>query len=390
MSATRLHPVFGSAPGPRLANRLARPGGSATGQGCRPQLGPGAVGDDGGDAAAPHDCGAAAQPVSAEQARIHRRRDALARGLTDDQIRRMCSGGRWRRLRRGVYSEEAVYAGLDAVARHRVLAAAVLPDMAADAVVSHQSAAAIYGAPIWAAPMDRLCVTRNRRNGGRIKPDLKVHCAPIDTVAEVGGLLLSTPARTIVDLGRTVSFESAVVAGDWLAREYGVTAADLEAELAAAGRRRGIDRARQVVRFLNPHSESVGESRSRVMLRELGLPIPQSQGDVFTAEGRFLGRVDFYFGDTGIVGEFDGRARYGRRIHPGHDPADAAAAERRREDALRGTGFHVIRWTWDELPTDAVTARFRAALARIGRQRPQGHIRRSSLPEPTPLLIRSR
>ncbi|WP_245717872.1 endonuclease domain-containing protein [Nocardia miyunensis] len=387
MSAATLHPVFGSASGPRLANRLVHPGGLSASPGCGPDSGPVPLG---GDVAAPHDCAAGQPcPASADQARIHRRRDALARGVTDDQIRRMCAGGRWRRLRRGVYSEEAAYAELDVLARHRILAAAVLPDMAADAVVSHQSAAAIYGAPIWAAPMDRLCVTRNRRNGGRIKPDLKVHCAPIDSVAEVGGLLLSTPARTIVDLGRTVPFESAVVAGDWLAREYGVTAADLDVELEAANRRRGIDRARLVAKFLNPHSESVGESRSRVMLRELGLPIPRSQGDVFTAEGRFLGRVDFYFGDTGVVGEFDGRTRYGRRTQPGHDPADTAAAERRREDALRSAGFHVIRWTWDELPTDAVTARFRVALARVGRQRPQGHIRQSSLPEPRPLMIRS-
>ncbi|MQY20787.1 endonuclease domain-containing protein [Nocardia macrotermitis] len=388
MSATGLHPVFGSASGPRIAHRLAHAGGLSD---CRAALGAAASGDV-RDVDIPPDDDTVAEPESVravESARIHRRRDALARGVTDDQIRRMCAGGRWRRLRRGVYSEEAIYAELDAVARHRMLAAAVLPEMAADAVVSHQSAAAIYGAPIWAAPMDRLCVTRNRSNGGRIKPDLKVHCTPIDAVAEVDGLLLSTPARTILDLGRTVSFESAVVAGDWLAREYGVTTTDLEVELTAANRRRGIERARQVVKFLNPRSESVGESRSRVMLRDLGLPIPQSQGDVFTAEGRFLGRVDFYFGDTGVVGEFDGRTRYGRRAHPGYDPVDTAAAERRREDALRNTGFHVIRWVWDELPTDAVFGRFRVALARVGRQRPQGHIRPSSLPEPSPLLIRS-
>ncbi|MBB5911651.1 hypothetical protein BJY24_000518 [Nocardia transvalensis] len=317
---------------------------------------------------------------------IHRRRVAVRHGVSDAEIRRRCSGGRWLRLRRGSYADEAAFAGLDAVARHRVLADAVLPELSAEAILSHQSAAVVYGAPVWVALLDRVDVTRNRRNGGRIRPGTKVHCAPVETVAELDGFVLTTPARTIVDLARTVPFEAAVVAGDALAREYGVTPGDLAVELEAAKRRHGIAAARRVVGFLDPHSESAGESRSRVMLRRLDLPRPRCQGDVY-GDGRLLGRVDFFFGDTGVVGEFDGRVKYGRLLRPGEQPGDAVFAEKKREDALRATGLQVVRWTWDEIPTDEVATRLRAALTRARRSRPDAVIRQAPLPEPKPLAL---
>ncbi|RDI49080.1 hypothetical protein [Nocardia mexicana] len=330
--------------------------------------------------------------VSAEDGcdntRIRRRKEIVRNGVTDGEIRRRCAGGQWRRVRRGAYTDEEAFAGLDAMARHRILADAVLPGLSADAILSHQSAAVMYGAPVWVALLRRVDVTRNRRNGGRIRPDVKVHCAPIDMVAELDGFVLTTPARTIVDLARTAPFEAAVVAGDALAREYGVVASDLAMELELAKRRHGMAAARRVVQFLDPHSESVGESRSRVMLRRLDLPMPQSQGDVYSGGGRMLGRVDFYYGETGVVGEFDGRIKYGRLLQPGEAPGDAVFAEKKREDALRSNGFQVVRWTWDELPTGEVATRLRAAHTRAQHIRPDGFICQAPLPKPKPLSLR--
>lgn len=73
--------------------------------------------------------------------------------------------------------------------------------------------------------------------------------------------------------------------GDAAVRRFGVDREDLEAELARAARRHGVDAARRVVRFLSGHSESVGESRSRVMLSRAGLPLPSQQGEVFEPGG---------------------------------------------------------------------------------------------------------
>lgn len=216
-------------------------------------------------------------------------------------------------------------------------------------MLSHQSAAVVYGLPLWKTPLDRVHLTRNRRGGGRITRRTTVHCAPIgEHMAVVDGHALTLPARTVIDLARTLPFEQAVVVGDAAVRRFGVGREDLEAELARAARRHGVDAARRVVRFLSGHSESVGESRSRVMLSRAGLPAPSQQGEVFEPGGRRIGRVDFHI-DGIVLGEFDGRVKYGRLLKPGQSPGDAVFAEKQREDALRDLGFQVVRWTWDDL-----------------------------------------
>ena len=323
---------------------------------------------------------------------VRRRREVIGHGISDDEIRRRCVGGQWLRLRRGAYAEGAAFAGLDTAARHRVLAEAMRPALSRDAIFSHQSAAAIYGVPVWGALLRQVAITRDRRHGGRIRSQLKVHCAPVDAVAEVDGFTLTTPARTIVDLARTVPFEAAVVAGDALARNYGVAPDTLARELQLARRRHGIADARRVVAFLDPHSESVGESRSRVMLRRLGMPIPRSQGEVHGRDGQLVGRVDFFFGRTGVVAEFDGPVAYGRVLRPGDHPATTTIAEKmttekKRDALLRDNGLQVVRWTSGELATDAVAPRLQAALARARAHRPDGYIRQARLPEPKPLRL---
>ena len=50
-----------------------------------------------------------------------------------------------------------------------------------------------------------------------------------------------------------------------------------------------------------------------------------------------------------VVGEFDGRMKYGRLLRPGQDPGEAVFEEKRREDAIRDEGWDVVRWTWPDL-----------------------------------------
>ena len=261
-----------------------------------------------------------------------RRQEALDRGYSDDEIRRLYTRGEWQRIGRGAYLSASMYSALSEEERHRFLIDSTVHAVSDDAVLSHQSAAVVYGLPLWKTPLDRVHITRNRRGGGRIKRRTTVHCAPIgERVAVVDGHSLTLPARTLIDLARTLPFEQAVVVGDAAVRRFGVSREDLDAELARAARRHGVDAARRVVRFLSGHSESVGESRSRVMLSRAGLPAPSQQGEVFEPGGRRIGRVDFHF-DGIVLGEFDGRVKYGRA-------AETRAIPRRRglrREATRG------------------------------------------------------
>ncbi|MFC9998160.1 hypothetical protein [Nocardia sp. NPDC127526] len=264
--------------------------------------------------------------------------------------------------------------------RHRLLIEALLPELADGSVVSHQSAAVLYGTTLWRVPLDRVCVTRNRRGGGRIRPHTKVFGSPLDSAAEVDGLLVTTPARTVVDLALTLPFDAAVVAGDALAGRFGLTAGELAEEVARAKFRHGIARAKHAVSFLDGRSRSAGESLSRIMIRRCGLPAPATQGTVLTPDGRFVDRADFYYENAGVVCQFDGPFRYGRLLRHGGDPAEAVHREQAHETHLRALGFQVVRWTWNDLSGDEAGRRLRAALTRGRRSSPDGRI------EPTPAI----
>jgi len=86
---------------------------------------------------------------------------------------------------------------------------------------------------------------------------------------------------------------------------------------------------------------------------------------VLTEDGVLLGRGDFGWEEQQVVGEFDGRVKYGRCLRPGQDPGDAVFEEKQREDAFRAEGWGVVRWTWGDLEVPAVVgARVRRALSR--------------------------
>ncbi len=66
-----------------------------------------------------------------------------------------------------------------------------------------------------------------------------------------------------------------------------------------------------------------------------------------------------------MLGEFDGRVKYGRLLRPRQDPGDVVFAEKRREDEMRDAGWGVVRWVWADLADpDRLGARVRRALQR--------------------------
>ncbi|MCZ2804151.1 hypothetical protein O2W18_03450 [Modestobacter sp. VKM Ac-2983] len=170
------------------------------------------------------------------------------------------------------------------------------------------------------------------------------------------GVLTTDVTRTVVDLARTLTFESAVVTADAALAVGSTTAAQLDDALQRMGGAPGTRRAARVIAFADRRSESVGESRSRVMLARAGLPPPDLQVEVRRRNGSLVGRSDFGWSSSRTLGEFDGRIKYGRLLRPGESAGDAIYREKLREDEMRDLGREVVRWTWAEIDEPGVVA----------------------------------
>jgi len=298
------------------------------------------------------------------------RRDALLAGWSDEELGRFARVGQWKRVRRGAYVDGQL--PTNTVARHALLVAATVGTLRRPAVVSHQSAAVLLGLPVWGAPLDRVHVTRRPPASSQTTGPLRCHVAQLrdDEVTSVGGLLVTDVARTSLDLARSLPFEAAVVTLDAALHEGMLPRELIENRLFDIAGTRGSRHASRVVRFADARSGSVGESRSRVVLHELGLAPSGLQFEITTATGAFVARTDFVWEEEGIVGEFDGRIKYGRLLRPGQEAGDAVFEEKRREDAIRDLDWEVARWTWGDLAVPSqIGARVERARTRGARRR---------------------
>ena len=312
------------------------------------------------------------QTLAATQGHVIFRPQALDAGYVDHEITRLRERGEWITVRRGAYMRRSVWDTLDDVGRHRARAHAVLRQLDAPAVASHVTAAVLSGLDVWDVDLTTVHVTRADVHSPRREAGVHHHVGPLpDSVLTEydGGIIATTDARTAIDVGRTVPFESGVVTADSaLARPHVKPDALLEA-LDEMRSWRGARTAGRVVAFADGRSESVGESRHRVQLWRIGLPAPQLQV-VVPGLGATDDRVDFYFEEFTTVGEFDGREKYSRFLRPGETTADAVWREKRREDRLRERGVQVVRPVWADLYRDDVVAqRYRRAFALARRRR---------------------
>lgn len=295
-----------------------------------------------------------------------RRSEAHARGVADGEIRRLLRTGVWTRLGAGVYIPSAHFDGADERRRHIYRVSAAMANVAKSTVVSHVSAATFHGLETWRIPLDDVHLTRDRTGGSCTVVGRVLHSSRFreDEVVDVHGIPVLAVARTIVDLAATVSFEDAVVVGDHALRNGLVGFEQLTHAVERMGQHPGRAKASRAVRFMSDRSDSVGESRSRVLMIADQLPLPLEQVDVCDAVGRWLARVDFLLPEHGVIGEFDGRIKYRRDGVAAADAEDVVFQEKLREDRLRHAGWVVVRWTWGDLTTpDAVATRIRAGIA---------------------------
>lgn len=251
------------------------------------------------------------------------------------------------RVRRGAYVDARAWANAKPSERHRLLVVSTVASMRTPPVLSHESAAALLGIPFVGAEPEKVHVAAGRAGGGRSSPGIQRHVVrPEPDITMVDGIAVTSPARTVVDLARSRSFVSGLVAVDHALRVGLVTRAGLETVLDAVAGQPGARRARAAIERADPRAESPGESVSRAQMYLLGVPIPELQRDFYDDDG-FIGRSDFWWVEERQIGEFDGRVKYQPQERSGGIPPEEVVwREKRREDRLRRRSNGVIRWVW--------------------------------------------
>jgi hypothetical protein len=281
-----------------------------------------------------------------------------ALGIRSGEVRGWVRDEEIVRVRRAAFVDAVAWAGATLDERYRLRVMAVMRSREALESASHHSAVALHRLPLWHVDRELVVVTADveestTTSGLRVTPLRR-----LVSTTDVEGLSALCLADAVVTAG-SVCVEAGVVAGDAGIHEGRCS---LEQVKESARRLRptlrGRARLRRVLANLDGRAESPGESRSRLVLSALGLPV-ESQVVVRDERGIVVARVDFMVVGRVVV-EFDGAVKYA-----GDGGSAALVAEKAREDRLRSLGYEVVRITWDELARpELVLGRIRAALAR--------------------------
>ncbi|MDO3394410.1 type IV toxin-antitoxin system AbiEi family antitoxin domain-containing protein [Nocardioides cremeus] len=302
---------------------------------------------------------------------ISLRRELLASGMSDANIRHEMRAGRLTRVRHGAYVATPSWDALDGDGRHEVTTRAVLRQARTDVVVSHTSALPLYAAPTWGIGLDEVHVTRRDGRAGRHEAGTVQHCGAIrdGDVRMLHGVPVMSPTRVALEVTtRAPRTPALVVVNDLLHRGL-TTTEELEARYAEGIERWSHTLATDIVlRLANPACESVAESRAWAFFFEQHLPRPESQYLVAGPGGEVVARLDFAWPELKVWVEIDGKVKYLEPWRPGQSAGDVVIAEKAREDMVRElTGWRCIRVTWDDLAHPArLAARLRAALFPAG------------------------
>ena len=301
-------------------------------------------------------------------------------GVTDAMIRWAEQSGTITRLTHGVFVATGSVP-TDPPARHLQLALA-LQLRNPSAIASHHTAALAWdldlddaltasaAAPAFIAPAGPGLRSKAHRGMTIAVRDLPTH----HRTEHPSGLLVTTPARTAVDVASLSGLPEALITLDSAARlglrsKVGerrlrdaytneklieTSRAPLNDASAYAATLRTRRRLAEAVRLADPRRESANESLSYGHFVLAGLPLPALQAHIRTPEGDAF--PDFLWTDAMVIGEADGAVKYTSR--------EDLVREKRRQEALEQMGFRIVRWMYSEIRQRpaAVVSRIAAAL----------------------------
>ena len=206
------------------------------------------------------------------------------------------------------------------------------------AVLSHASAADAWGLRRSASAVIDVSVPDR---SGRRHSGVRIHrprALPADEVSQLGGLPLTTPARTLLDLAATgVSGRRLEAALDQAERRVGMDWADLARLLERHRSRRGTPELRDRLAEYTPGSVetlSVLEEIVLELCRDANLPLPRVN---VVIEGR---RRDFSWPASRLVVEADS--------YTWHRSPSALNDDRARDVELTLAGWIVLRFTYEQ------------------------------------------
>ena len=276
--------------------------------------------------------------LAATQDGLFSQRQVVAAGGDYELIRNRRRSGRWLRVVRGVYRFPGSALDARQLARAAVLAG---PD---GAVASHRTAAALWEIPGFRPGPVECLVPAPRSHRSRLSRAHNTNALPAHHVVTLGTIAVTTPARTLFDLaGRLHPVRVGRAVDNALSMRL-TSAPQLHRmldELAASGRN-GISTMRALLAERPPHlpaPESATEARFLVLLSRAGLPAPRRQVDLGGDE--WVGRVDFYYPDHGLVIEIDSDRFHGALLDARNDA--------RRDAAFAALDLRTLRVTDHEV-----------------------------------------
>lgn len=201
-------------------------------------------------------------------------------------------------------------------------------------VLAGFSASALHGARWIDADKPAYIIDRNRRPARGIVT--WADAIDDDDICLIGGMRVTTPVRTAVDLACKFPEDTAVAAIDALARAARLKAADIALAAERHVGRKGIRRAQATIALVDPGSESPRETWLRLLVVRDGYPAPQTQYPIFNEYGALIGEADMAWPELKIALEYEGRH---------HTDPDQFRKDIARIDGMTDMGWIVIRVT---------------------------------------------
>lgn len=278
-------------------------------------------------------------------------------GLGPNDLRRLVTQGVLVRVARGAYADAALLTAAEPEEAHRLRTRAIVLSRHGALAASHQSAAVLLGLPVLRDELEPVRTVRTGPSAATRRRDaFTIHpCPGTNALTRHEGVPVVVPALAVLGTAMLAGPRSGVMAADSALRVRMITLDDLHEWLGRLARVPGVGQARYVVGHASALAESPGESLLRLVLVQLRREFVE-QHEIRRRDGR-LARVDFYLPDVRVVLEFDGLVKYG-----GAEGQSALAAEKAREDDLRGLGYGVARIVWSDLfVPQRVESKIRAA-----------------------------